>query len=49
VARGFGHRTHGYVITSHASQGTDVDRVLIAQSADSFGASSEERFYVSAY
>lgn len=49
MAKGFDHRTHGYVITSHASQGADVDRVLIAQLADSFGASSEERFYVSAY
>ena len=47
VARGFGHLTHGYVITSHASQGSDVDRVLIAQSADSIGASSKEQFYVS--
>jgi molybdopterin biosynthesis enzyme MoaB len=47
IGREFGHLTHGYVVTSHASQGTDVDRVLIAQSADSFGASSKEQFYVS--
>lgn len=45
---GFGHLTHGYVATSHASQGRTVDRVLIAQSADSLGASSREQFYVSA-
>ena len=42
-----GHFTHGYVGTSHASQGKTVDHVLIAQSATSFVASSREQFYVS--
>lgn len=42
-----GHITHGYVGTSHASQGKTVDHVLIAQSASSFQASSREQFYVS--
>jgi conjugative relaxase-like TrwC/TraI family protein len=45
---GFCHITHGYVVTSHASQGKTVDRVLIAQSSESFRASSREQFYVSA-
>ena len=43
----FGHLTHGYVTTSHASQGKTVDRVLIAQSAESWRASSAEQVYVS--
>lgn len=48
VAKDFGHLAHGYVVTSHASQGRDVQRVLIGQSAQSFRASSREQFYVSA-
>lgn len=44
----FGHLAHGYVTTSHASQGKTVDTVLIAQSSESFGASNREQFYVSA-
>lgn len=47
IARDFGHLDYGYVVTSHASQGTDVKRVFIGQSSDSFGASSREQFYVS--
>ncbi|MGA2254570.1 MAG: AAA family ATPase, partial [Thermoguttaceae bacterium] len=47
VARNFGHLDYGYVVTSHASQGKTVDRVLIGQSAESFPASSKEQFYVS--
>jgi conjugative relaxase-like TrwC/TraI family protein len=47
VAKDFGHLTHGYVVTSHASQGRTVDRVLIAQSTESFPASSQEQAYVS--
>lgn len=43
----FGHIAHGYVTTSHASQGKTVDVVLIAQSSQSFAASSLEQFYVS--
>ena len=48
IARDFGHINYGYVLTSHASQGTTVDRVFVGQSADSFAASSREQFYVSA-
>ncbi len=44
----YGHLAHGYVVTSHASQGKTVDRVFIGQSSQSLPASSREQFYVSA-
>jgi len=47
VSKNYGHLAHGYVVTSHASQGKTVDRVLIGQSSDSLSASSREQFYVS--
>jgi conjugative relaxase-like TrwC/TraI family protein len=47
VDRDFGHLAHGYVVTSHASQGRNVKVVLIGQAAESFPASSKEQFYVS--
>jgi hypothetical protein len=44
----FGHLTHGYCVTSHASQGKTVDRVLIAENAWSAKvAGSREQLYVS--
>jgi len=48
VGRNFGFLSHGYVVTSHASQGKTVDRVFVGQGSDSFVASSREQFYVSA-
>ena len=48
VDKNFGHLSHGYVVTSHASQGKTVDRVFIGESAESLGAASREQFYVSA-
>jgi ATP-dependent exoDNAse (exonuclease V) alpha subunit len=48
VGKDFGHLAHGYVVTSHASQGKNVERVFVAQGRVSFGASSREQFYVSA-
>lgn len=42
-----GHFTHGYCQTSHSSQSKSVRDVLVAQSEDSFVASSREQFYVS--
>jgi conjugative relaxase-like TrwC/TraI family protein len=42
-----GHFTYGYCQTSHSSQSRSVRDVLVAQSADSFLASSREQFYVS--
>lgn len=47
LPRDFGHLAHGYVTTSHSSQGKTVDRVFIAQGSESFVASSREQFYVS--
>lgn len=47
LPRNYGHLTYGYCTTSHASQGITADTVLISQSAESFGASSREQFYVS--
>jgi conjugative relaxase-like TrwC/TraI family protein len=47
VPRGFGHVDHGYVVTSHSSQGRTVDQVFIGQSSASFSATSREQFYVS--
>ena len=47
VPGGYAHLTHGYATTSHASQGKTVDRVFIAQSAESARAASQEQFYVS--
>jgi hypothetical protein len=43
-----GHFTYGYVTTSHSSQSRSEDKVIIAQSAASFAASSARQFYVSA-
>lgn len=43
----FRHLAYGYAVTSHASQGRSVDRVIIGQSSYSFKASSREQFYVS--
>jgi len=47
VGKNFGHLAHGYVVTSHASQGKTVDQVFVGQSSKSFPASSREQFYVS--
>ncbi|HZZ82023.1 MAG TPA: MobF family relaxase [Gemmataceae bacterium] len=41
------HLQHGLVVTSHAAQGRTVDRVLVAQSSQSFPASDKAQFYVS--
>ena len=46
IDRDFGHLTHGYVVTSHASQGATVDKVFIGLSSDSFPATTERTGYV---
>jgi ATP-dependent exoDNAse (exonuclease V) alpha subunit len=46
IDRDFGHLTHGYCITSHASQGVTVDKVFIGMAAESFGATNERTGYV---
>lgn len=47
LSKEYGHFSLGYVMTSHASQGKTVDKVIISQSSMSFRASSKEQFYVS--
>lgn len=47
VAHDYGGIAQGYVVTSHASQGSTVDRVLIALGRDSLAAANRQQFYVS--
>jgi conjugative relaxase-like TrwC/TraI family protein len=46
IGRDFGHLTHGYVVTSHASQGMTVDKVFVGMSSESFPATSDRTAYV---
>jgi len=46
IDRDFGHLTHGYVQTSHASQGTTVDKVIVAISSESLPATDQRTAYV---
>jgi len=46
IDREFGHLTHGYVVTSHASQGVTVDKVFIGMSSESFPATYQRTAYV---
>jgi hypothetical protein len=47
LGKDYGNLAHGYCQTSHVAQSKTVDRVFVAQSATSMGASSTEQFYVS--
>lgn len=47
VPKDYGGITQGYVVTSHASQGTTVDTVLIALGRESLAAANRQQFYVS--
>jgi conjugative relaxase-like TrwC/TraI family protein len=47
VPKNYGGLTHGYVVTSHASQGKTVDKVFIALGQESFAAANREQLYVS--
>ena len=47
LPKDYGGLTHGYVLTSHASQGKTVDKVLIALGSESLAAANREQFYVS--
>ena len=47
VSKDYGNMAYGYCQTSHVAQSKTVDRVFVAQSMKSFGASSAEQFYVS--
>jgi len=46
IDREFGHLTHGYVVTSHASQGVTVDKVFIGVSSESLPATNQRSAYV---
>jgi conjugative relaxase-like TrwC/TraI family protein len=46
IDRDFGHLTHGYVATSHASQGATVDKVFVGIASDSLPATNERTGYV---
>jgi hypothetical protein len=46
IDRDFGHLTHGYVATSHASQGATVDKVFVGISHESFPATGQRTAYV---
>lgn len=46
IDHNFGHLTHGYAVTSHASQGLTVDKVVVGISADSIGATDQRTAYV---
>jgi hypothetical protein len=47
VPKNYGGITHGFVITSHASQGKTVDVALVALGQESFAAATREQAYVS--
>ena len=47
IGREFGHITHAYCITSHASQGKTFDEVFISQPASTFPATDSKQLYVS--
>jgi conjugative relaxase-like TrwC/TraI family protein len=46
IDREFGHLAHGYALTSHASQGVTVDKVLVGMSSESLPAINERTAYV---
>jgi conjugative relaxase-like TrwC/TraI family protein len=46
IDRDFGHLTHGYALTSHASQGDTVDKVFVAISSQSLPATNQRTAYV---
>jgi conjugative relaxase-like TrwC/TraI family protein len=47
LPKDYGGLAHGYVVTSHASQGKTVDNVLVALGSESLAAANREQFYVS--
>lgn len=46
IDRNYGHIAHGYVTTSHSSQGSTVDQVFIAIAGSSFAATDQRTAYV---
>ena len=47
LSKDFGHIDYGWTNTSYSSQGATVDRVFLAMSSESVGATSQQQFYVS--
>jgi conjugative relaxase-like TrwC/TraI family protein len=47
LSKNYGGLTHGYVVTSHSSQGKTSDVALIAVGSESLAAANREQFYVS--
>jgi hypothetical protein len=47
ISKDYGNLTHGYCVTSYASQSKSVDRVFVAESSESFRAADRQQFYVS--
>jgi hypothetical protein len=46
IDRNWGHITHGYAITSHASQGVTVDEAIVGISSESLPATTQRTVYV---
>ncbi len=46
IDKDFGHLTHGYAATSHASEGATVDEVYVGISSQSFPATNQRTAYV---
>ncbi len=46
IDRDFGHLSHGYVVTSYASQGATVDKVFVAIASQSLPATGQRTAYV---
>src|SRR5438552_11729210 len=46
IDRDYGHLTHGYCVTSHASQGDTVDKVFVGIASQSLPATNERTAYV---
>ncbi len=46
IDRDFGHVSHGYVVTSYASQGATVDKLFVAISHESLPATGQRTAYV---
>jgi ATP-dependent exoDNAse (exonuclease V) alpha subunit len=47
LSKNYGGVTHGYVVTSHSSQGKTCDVGLVAVGTESLAAANREQFYVS--
>jgi conjugative relaxase-like TrwC/TraI family protein len=46
IDRDFGHLAHGYVVTSHASQGATVDKIFVGMGSESLPAINQRTAYV---